>query len=251
MTIVHFGHGWLHIYCMHKSPIQLRTRLLPGLRFSPGLSGRLIRMAFLILMREHDGQNTQKRRTSSGLPLLHGRHEPIRSEAGKKMLRMKAAVMTMRLMSRALQFAERGWYVFPLRPGDKRPLPGFTKWEKRATTDRDQVIRWWSEAPYNIGIATGPSGLLVIDCDTPRGGDPPQWRLLGDGVESQGTDCQEPSRFGPQAEACICTSLRRINLLATRQAGWERRRYPGYWRLRRWSGIRFSGRFYVVVIVVL
>ena len=37
--------------------------------------------------------------------------------------------MTMRLMSRALQLAERGWYVFPLRPGDKRPMPGFTKWE--------------------------------------------------------------------------------------------------------------------------
>ena len=31
--------------------------------------------------------------------------------------------MTMRLMSRALQLAERGWYVFPLRPGDKRPVP--------------------------------------------------------------------------------------------------------------------------------
>ena len=26
--------------------------------------------------------------------------------------------------------------------------------------------QWWRAAPYNIGIATGPSGLLVIDCDT-------------------------------------------------------------------------------------
>jgi hypothetical protein len=94
--------------------------------------------------------------------------------------------MTMRLMSRALQLAERGWYVFPLRCGDKRPLPGFTKWEARATTDRAQITRWWSAAPYNIGIATGPSGLVVIDCDTSGGAEPSQWCLLGDVVEIAG-----------------------------------------------------------------
>jgi Bifunctional DNA primase/polymerase, N-terminal len=74
--------------------------------------------------------------------------------------------MTPRLMGRALRLAELGWQVFPLRPGDKRPLPGFTNWEKRATTDPGQIIQWWTEAPYNIGIATGTSGPLVIDCDT-------------------------------------------------------------------------------------
>jgi len=94
--------------------------------------------------------------------------------------------MTKRLMRRALQFAERGWYVFPLRSFDKRPLPGFTKWETRATTDRAQITRWWSDAPYNIGIATGPSGLLVIDCDTSQSADPPDWRLVGDVVEVAG-----------------------------------------------------------------
>lgn len=91
--------------------------------------------------------------------------------------------MTMRLMSRALQLAERGWYVFPLRPGDKRPLRGFRNWEAQATTDRTQIIWWWAAAPYNIGIATGPSGLLVVDCDIARGAGPTQWRLVGDGVE--------------------------------------------------------------------
>jgi Bifunctional DNA primase/polymerase, N-terminal len=94
--------------------------------------------------------------------------------------------MTMRLMGRALHLAERGWYVFPLRPGDKRPLPRFTNWEKRATTDREQIIRWWAEAPYNIGIATGPSGLLVIDCDTSRDPASPVWRLVGDDVNIAG-----------------------------------------------------------------
>jgi hypothetical protein len=94
--------------------------------------------------------------------------------------------MTLRLMDRALQLARRGWYVFPLRPGDKRPLPRFTKWESRATTDPEQIAEWWAEAPYNIGIATGPSGLLVIDCDTARDGDAPDWRLLLDGVDITG-----------------------------------------------------------------
>jgi hypothetical protein len=94
--------------------------------------------------------------------------------------------MIRRLMSRALQLAERGWCVFPLRVGEKRPLPGFTKWESRATTDSAQITRWWIDAPYNIGIATGPSGLLVIDCDTSRSADLPEWRLAGDVVEVGG-----------------------------------------------------------------
>lgn len=73
--------------------------------------------------------------------------------------------MTFRLMASALRLVERGWFVFPLRPQDKRPLPGFTRWEQRATTNPSQIERWWAVSPYNVGIATGPSDLLVIDCD--------------------------------------------------------------------------------------
>lgn len=94
--------------------------------------------------------------------------------------------MTPRLMSRALQLAEQGWYVFPLGPGGKRPVPRFTKWEARATTDRAQIVQWWRAAPYNIGIATGPSELLVIDCDKPRGADLAEWREQGRNVEIAG-----------------------------------------------------------------
>jgi Bifunctional DNA primase/polymerase, N-terminal len=74
----------------------------------------------------------------------------------------------LRLMRAALGLASRGWFVFPPRVGDKRPLPHFTQWEKRATRDRDQIYRWWSQSPYNIGIATGRSNLLVVDCDVPK-----------------------------------------------------------------------------------
>lgn len=92
--------------------------------------------------------------------------------------------MSHRLMSRALELAESGWYVFPLRPRDKRPALHFNRWEQRATYDPECIYRWWQDAPYNIGIATGPSQLLVIDCDMGRGEAPPtQWAGAHDGLE--------------------------------------------------------------------
>ncbi|MFK0214943.1 bifunctional DNA primase/polymerase [Streptomyces sp. NPDC090298] len=84
------------------------------------------------------------------------------------------------LLAHAVAAAERGWRVFPIRPGDKRPAghaerrcPGTGRCadghktpEQRATTDVDLLAAAWTHAPYNIGIATGPSGLLVVDLDT-------------------------------------------------------------------------------------
>ncbi len=86
------------------------------------------------------------------------------------------------LMNAALEAAERGWHVFPLRPGTKRPAlhgtaacpgtgpcaNGHRKWEQRATTDPDRIRASWSRAPFNVGIATGPSGLPVVDLDVPK-----------------------------------------------------------------------------------
>ncbi|MFF3815794.1 bifunctional DNA primase/polymerase [Streptomyces bluensis] len=86
------------------------------------------------------------------------------------------------LLRAALDAAERGWHVFPLRPGTKRPAlhgetacprtgecaSGHRKWEQRATTDPDRIRAAWSRAPFNVGIATGPSGLVVVDLDMPK-----------------------------------------------------------------------------------
>jgi len=75
----------------------------------------------------------------------------------------------------ALAAAARGWHVFPLRPDDKRPA--VRDWETRATVDADRIRRCWTHGPYGVGIACGPSGLLVIDLDTAKPGQtpPPQW----------------------------------------------------------------------------
>lgn len=87
------------------------------------------------------------------------------------------------LLTAALDAAAHGWPVIPLRPGGKAPaLHGETRcphtgdcasghrtFEQRATTDPARIERCWAAGPWNVGIATGPAGLLVVDLDKPKG----------------------------------------------------------------------------------
>jgi len=74
--------------------------------------------------------------------------------------------MTASPLNAALAAAQRGWRVFPLVPDAKRPA--VRGWERRATTDPDRIRRCWTAGPYGVGIACGPSGLLVVDLDLPK-----------------------------------------------------------------------------------
>ena len=124
------------------------------------------------------------------------------------------------LLRNALTAAERGWHVFPLRPGDKRPAfpdhdvehctgrdprcvkaGGHLGFEPRATVDPDR-IRWaWSRVPYNIGIACGPSCLLVVDLDKPKPDTvrPQRWQVPGvaDGFDVFAALCEEAGQTLP------------------------------------------------------
>jgi hypothetical protein len=67
------------------------------------------------------------------------------------------------LAAAALRAAAAGWPVFPVVPRDK--APAVPNWENVATVDPDRIRAWWSRAPWNVGVATGPAGLLVLDLD--------------------------------------------------------------------------------------
>jgi hypothetical protein len=73
----------------------------------------------------------------------------------------------------AVVAAERGWAVFPCRPGDKRPA--IDRWEERASANPAHVAEAWARRwPHaNVGIACGPSGLVVLDLDTAAHGPGP------------------------------------------------------------------------------
>lgn len=77
--------------------------------------------------------------------------------------------MSGNLVEVALCHAGRGWPVFPLEPGGKRPLGRLVPHGlKEATTDAAQINRWWTAAPdANIGLRTGDR-FDTLDIDGPE-----------------------------------------------------------------------------------
>ncbi|MFE3497565.1 bifunctional DNA primase/polymerase [Streptomyces sp. NPDC059175] len=118
-------------------------------------------------------------------------------------------------LTAALDAASRGWHVFPLIPGAKRPA--VRDWETRATVDRERITRCWTHAPYNVGIATGPSGLIVIDLDTPKGPDdtpPAEWAAHGvtDGADVLALLCERHGQPSPADTYTVRTWSRGTHL---------------------------------------
>jgi ATP:corrinoid adenosyltransferase len=74
----------------------------------------------------------------------------------------------------ALTYASWGWHVIPVVPNGK--IPATLHGVKDATTNQEQIARWWAQNPdYNIGIAAGErSGIIVFDID-PRNGGNDSW----------------------------------------------------------------------------
>lgn len=125
------------------------------------------------------------------------------------------------LLSAALTAAHRGWRVFPLRPGDKRPA--VRDWQVRATSDHDRIRACWASGPYNVGIACGPSGLVVLDLDVPKeDACPPEgWTggLIRDGRDVLAAVAQQAGMPFPSHTYTVTTRSGGTHLYFTAPAG--------------------------------
>ncbi|MFF7298483.1 bifunctional DNA primase/polymerase [Streptomyces sp. NPDC008265] len=140
--------------------------------------------------------------------------------------------MSASMLVAALAAAARGWPVFPLRPGDKRPAghreehcPGIGRCqvrhvtpEERATTDRTRIAECWTHKPYNVGLATGPAGLVVIDLDLPKATDkapPAEWAGFRDGIEVFTAVCERAGHPVPADTYTVRTGRGGLHLYFT------------------------------------
>jgi len=70
----------------------------------------------------------------------------------------------MTLLEAALKYAERGWFILPLKPKDK--IAVLKEWQNKSFNTSEKIHEWWDKNPnYNIGLNCGMSNLVAIDID--------------------------------------------------------------------------------------
>jgi hypothetical protein len=111
------------------------------------------------------------------------------------------------MLRSAMELAARGWHVFPCVRGGKRPALR-ENWQQLATADAGRVRAWWTRSTYNIGIACGPSGLVVVDLDVSRGTTPDggvRERITSHGTDVLATLCREHGEPYPAGTYAVAT----------------------------------------------
>lgn len=168
------------------------------------------------------------------------------------------------LATAAIAATERGWHVFPLRASSKEPAVhgearctragdcrnGHRTPEQRAVSvlsERDRNT--WRAKGWNVAIATGPSGLLVVDLDVPKLDDKPRpdaWNLPGinDGLDVFVAVCEQAGQPVPWDTFTVRTPSGGTHLyfvaphgVHLRNTGGDRGRGLG-WKIdtRAWGG---------------
>lgn len=132
----------------------------------------------------------------------------------------------------AMAAAARGWRVFPVAAGGKRPV--WRSWARHATTDVAAVRgyagwRWDRRRDpdgrrvENIGVACGPSQLVVLDLDLPHPGEgpPPEWDAPGvlDGGDAFAVLCERHGQPMPWATHTVETRRGGLHLYFTAPTG--------------------------------
>jgi hypothetical protein len=164
----------------------------------------------------------------------------------------------------AVAAIEHGWCVFPLRAGSKHPAlhgadrcpqtgdceGGHRTPEQRAVstlTERDRNL--WRTKGWNVAIATGPSGLLVVDLDVAKPDDKPrpaEWNLPGiaEGLDVFVAVCENANQPVPWDTYTVQTPSGGTHLYFTAPPGVQLRNTGGArgrglgWKVdtRAWGG---------------
>lgn len=92
---------------------------------------------------------------------------PSAAEAGRLLVPWDQPGTTSDVLRAALEYADLGLRVVPLRARQKSPW--IVGWSRHASSDPRVVAPWFRKGRPNIGIATG-RGLLALDVDPRNGG---------------------------------------------------------------------------------
>jgi hypothetical protein len=87
--------------------------------------------------------------------------------------------MTPTPLAFALRYAALGWHTFPIAPRDKTPVGALVPHGcLDASTDPAKLRAWFADPARNIGVACGPSGLVIVDVDPRNDGDEEMRKLV-------------------------------------------------------------------------
>lgn len=119
--------------------------------------------------------------TSTGARSLQGSDRPVATLPTPRASRIDPSDRVRRAAAWAMT---HGMSCFPLVPDGK--APAVRDWEHRASSD-PRAVGDWPRRTTGYGIACGPSGLYVVDCDQPKPdtpAPPPEAADATDGYEA-------------------------------------------------------------------
>ena len=149
--------------------------------------------------------------------------------------------MSKPLVEFALDYARRGWNVFPCKPSNKAPYTGSGL--NAATTDPDIIRDWWQHWPHAmIGVRMGQaSGVWALDPDMP---DKPgaadglaSWRGL---VATRGGCPPTHSHLTPRGGLHLLFKWRDDRPITNSEGQlWPRKRAAGVWIIAAQRGLLY------------
>lgn len=77
----------------------------------------------------------------------------------------------------ALTYAQKGWFVMPLKPKSKEPASFLRHGYLDASLDTKQINKWFNNPDFNIGLAIIQSNLVVLDFDLRNANNRVSWEL--------------------------------------------------------------------------